>query len=122
VPLADFFPAYRKTVLRPGEIMREIVLPRGGPNRGLTRRVDFLKVSKRRELDISIVAAAFCVDLAEDGTVRKARIAYGGVAAMPMRAVKAESALVGKKLNEPTVAHILHEAFKPIDDARGGAE
>jgi xanthine dehydrogenase large subunit len=79
-------------------------------------------VSKRRELDISIVAAAFCVDLAEDGTVRKARIAYGGVAAMPMRALKAEAALVGKKLTEPTVAHILHDTYKPIDDARGGAE
>jgi xanthine dehydrogenase large subunit len=122
VPLADFFLAYRKTVLKHGEIMREIVLPRGGPTRGLTRRVDFLKVSKRRELDISIVAAAFCVDLAEDGTVRKARIAYGGVAAMPMRALKAEAALVGKKLTEPTVAHILHDTYKPIDDARGGAE
>ena len=122
VPLGEFFTAYRKTVLKPGEIMREIVLPRGGPTRGLSRRVDFLKVSKRRELDISIVAAAFCVDLGEDGTVRKARIAYGGVAAMPMRALKAEAALVGKKLTEPTVAHILHDTFKPIDDTRGGAE
>jgi xanthine dehydrogenase molybdopterin binding subunit/xanthine dehydrogenase small subunit len=122
VPLADFFTAYRKTVLKPGEIMREIVLPRGGPTRGLTRRVDFLKVSKRRELDISIVAAAFCVDLDAGGVVRKARIAYGGVAAMPMRAVKAEAALVGKKLNDLAVAHILHDTFKPIDDARSGAD
>jgi len=122
VPLADFFTAYRKTVLKPGEIMREIVLPRGGAGRGLTRRVDFLKVSKRRELDISIVAAAFCVDLDETGTVRQARIAYGGVAVMPMRALKAEKALVGRKLGDSTVAHILHDTFKPIDDARGGAE
>jgi xanthine dehydrogenase small subunit len=73
VPLADFFTAYRQTVLKPGEIMKEILLPRGGPARGLTRRADFLKVSKRRELDISIVAGAFCVDLDADGTVRKAR-------------------------------------------------
>ncbi len=122
VPLADFFTAYRQTVLKPGEIMKEILLPRGGPARGLTRRTDFLKVSKRRELDISIVAGAFCVDLDADGVVRKARIAYGGVAAMPMRALKAEAALVGKKLTEPTVAHILHDTFKPIDDARSGAE
>jgi xanthine dehydrogenase large subunit len=122
VPLAEFFTAYRKTVLKPGEIMREIVLPRGGPTRGLTRRVDFLKVSKRRELDISIVAAAFCVDLDAGGIVRKARIAYGGVAAMPLRALKAETALVGKKLNDPAVAHLLHDTFKPIDDARSGAD
>ena len=122
VPLADFFVAYRQTVLKPGEIMREIVLPRGGPSRGLTRRVDFLKVSKRRELDISIVAAAFCVDLDAAGVVRKARLAYGGVAAMPMRALKAEAALLGKKLTEPNTAHILHDTFQPIDDARGGAD
>ncbi|MBI2815056.1 MAG: xanthine dehydrogenase molybdopterin binding subunit [Opitutae bacterium] len=122
VPLKDFFTAYRKTVLRPGEVMREIVLPRGGPKRGRTRRVDFLKVSKRRELDISIVAAAFCVDLDEAGTVRRARIAYGGVAAMPLRALKAEKALVGRKLDDSAVAHILHGTFKPIDDARGGAD
>ena len=122
VPLADFFTAYRKTVLKPGEVMREIVLPRGGPKRGLTRRVDFSKVSKRRELDISIVAAAFCVDVDEAGLVRKARIAYGGVAAMPLRARKAEKALVGKKLGDPTVAHLLHAAYQPIDDARGGAD
>jgi xanthine dehydrogenase molybdopterin binding subunit/xanthine dehydrogenase small subunit len=122
VALADFFVGYRKTVLKPGEIMKEIVLPRGGPTRGLTRRVDFLKVSKRRELDISIVAAAFCIDLAPDGTVRKARLAYGGVAAMPMRALAAEAALVGRPLQDPAVAAVLADAFKPIDDARSGAE
>ena len=122
VPLADFFTAYRQTVLKPGEIMREIVLPRGGPGRGLTRKVDFLKVSKRRELDISIVAAAFCVDLDEAGNVRRARLAYGGVAAMPRRAPKAEAAVVGKKLNDPAIAAILRDTFQPIDDARSGAE
>ena len=122
VPLAEFFTAYRKTVLRPGEIMREIVLPRGGPGPGLNRRVDFLKVAKRRELDISIVAAAFCVDLAADGTVRHARLAYGGVAAMPLRALKVEAALIGRQLNDPAVIPLLRDTYQPIDDARGGAE
>ncbi len=124
VALADFFTGYRQTVLKPGEIMREIVLPRDGPGRGLARRVDFLKVSKRRELDISIVAGAFCVDCDAAGVVRKARIAYGGVAAMTSRARKAEKALVGKKFTEAAgrVAQILRDEYQPIDDARGGAE
>ncbi len=122
VPLAEFFTAYRQTVLRPGEIMREIILPRGGTAAGLTRRVDFLKVAKRRELDISIVAAAFCVDLDAKGVVRHARIAYGGVAAMPMRALQAEATLVGRKLTDPAIIPLLRAAFQPIDDARGGAE
>ncbi|HWA26263.1 MAG TPA: xanthine dehydrogenase molybdopterin binding subunit [Lacunisphaera sp.] len=122
VPLAEFFTAYRKTVLRPGEIMREIVIPRAGPGPNQTRRVDFLKVSKRRELDISIVAAAFRVDLDADGRVREARLAYGGVAAMPTRATKVEAALIGRKLADPAVLPLLRDTFQPIDDARSGAE
>ena len=123
VALADFFTGYRKTALRADEIMREIVLPRGEPEAGLTRRVDFLKVSKRRELDISIVAAAFRVELDADGVVRAARLAYGGVAALPKRALVAETALVGRKLEDAAadVAAVLREEFQPIDDVRGGA-
>ena len=62
------------------------------------------------------------MDLDATGLVRKARIAYGGVAVMPLRARQAEAALVGKQLNDPAVAHLLHDTFKPIDDARGSAE
>jgi xanthine dehydrogenase molybdopterin binding subunit/xanthine dehydrogenase small subunit len=122
VPLADFFTGYRRTVLQPGELIRDVVLPRAGADRG-ERRADFLKVSKRRELDISIVAAAFCVDLDAGGIVRRARIAYGGVAASPQRARRAEAALTGRSLAEAAepVALILAEEFTPIDDARGTA-
>ncbi len=99
------------------------MLPRGTPA-GLTRRADFLKVSKRRELDISIVAAAFCVDCDAAGIVRRARVAYGGVAASSQRARRAEAVLEGRRLAEaaPAVAEILRGEFKPIDDARSGAE
>jgi xanthine dehydrogenase molybdopterin binding subunit/xanthine dehydrogenase small subunit len=124
VPLAEFFTAYRQTVLRPGEIIREVLLPRGGPAAGQVRRVDFLKVSKRRELDISIVAAAFVVDCDAGGVVRRARIAFGGVAATPLRARQAEAALEGRELAgaNDAVALALGAEFKPIDDARSGAE
>ncbi len=123
VPLADFFTAYRKTLLAPGEIVLEIVIPRGGPGSGLARRSDFLKVSKRRELDISIVAAAFSVDTDKVGVVRRARMAYGGVAPTPVRARRAEAALEGRRIAEAAaeVGVILSQEFKPIDDARGSA-
>jgi xanthine dehydrogenase molybdopterin binding subunit/xanthine dehydrogenase small subunit len=122
VAVSDFFTAYRRTLLRPGEVILEVVLPRGVP-RGLTRRSDFLKVSKRRELDISIVAAAFSVDMDGAGIVRRARLAYGGVAATPVRARRAEAALEGRTLADAAaeVSAILSGEFKPIDDARGGA-
>ena len=124
VALSNFFTAYRKTLLAPGEIILEVVVPRFDPGRGVARRSDFFKVSKRRELDISIVAAAFSVDTDPSGVVRRARIAYGGVAATPVRARSAEAALEGRKVSEAAadVTTILSGEFKPIDDVRGSAE
>jgi xanthine dehydrogenase large subunit len=124
LPLHEFFTGYRQTQLRPDEVLKEIVLPHAWAAGGLTRRVDFQKVSHRRELDISIVAAAFCVDVDGEGIVRRARIAYGGVAAQPLRARKAELALDGKKLGEVAgiVSEILRREFTPLDDVRGSAE
>ena len=124
VPLAEFFTSYRRTILRPRELIREIVLPRFDPAAaGLTRRVDFLKVSRRRELDIGTVTAAFRLDLDADGSVRCARLAYGGVAPVPRRATRVEAALEGRKLTEgaPAAAALLADEFQPIDDARGSA-
>ena len=123
VALSDFFLGYRKTALQPGEIIREIVVPVLSAEKGITRRADFLKVSKRRELDISIVAGAFRVDLDAKGVVRKARVAYGGVALAPRRVRAAEAALEGRTLEAAAaeVADLLRKEFQPIDDARGSA-
>ncbi|MFY9923139.1 MAG: xanthine dehydrogenase molybdopterin binding subunit [Opitutaceae bacterium] len=124
VALSDFFTAYRKTLLNPGEIILEIALPRFDGRAGLNRRSDFFKVSKRRELDISIVAAAYSIDSDGEGIIRRARIAYGGVAATPVRARRAEAALVGRTLAAAAsdVSRLLAGEFNPIDDVRGGAE
>ncbi len=123
IDLADFFLGYRKTALQPGEIIKEIVIPLLPAKKGITRRADFLKVSKRRELDISIVAGAFSVDLDHKGIVRRARVAYGGVALTPRRALAAENALEGRSLEAalPQVSSLLRAEFQPIDDARGSA-
>jgi xanthine dehydrogenase molybdopterin binding subunit/xanthine dehydrogenase small subunit len=124
VAVCDFFVGYRKTLLAAGEIILEILLPRPVLANGVTRRSEFYKVSKRRELDISIVAAAFSIDTDEGGVVRRARIGYGGVAATPVRARKAEAALEGRKIPDAAadLSRILAEEFKPIDDVRAGAE
>jgi xanthine dehydrogenase molybdopterin binding subunit/xanthine dehydrogenase small subunit len=119
VPLAEFFTAYRQTVLAADEVMLQVVVPRVKHS-----CVEFFKVSKRREMDISIVSAAFCVDTDADGIVTHARVAFGGVSAMPMRATAAEAALVGRTLKDARegVLQSLAETFSPIDDARGSAE
>lgn len=118
VALADFFTAYRQTALRCDEVLRAVVVPR------LPRRkVVFHKVSKRREMDISIVSAGFGVETNSDGLVTLARLAFGGVAALPRRATRIESLLIGRTLEEslPEVCAALRDEFSPIDDARGSA-
>ena len=63
------------------------------------------------------------MDCDGQGIVRRARIAYGGVAATPCRARRAEAALEGRTLAEAAgaVAEILRGEFEPLDDVRGGA-
>jgi len=123
--LGEFFVAYRQTALQAGEILKAIVIPRGASQPGLTRKTAWLKVSKRREMDISTVAAAFVVDLNSQNVIRHARLAYGGVAAMPSRALTTESVLVGKTWSDETVQSalpLLRTEFSPISDVRGSAE
>ena len=125
VPIDQFFVAYRKTALQPGEILKTIIVPRGISKPGLTRQCSWFKVSKRREMDISTVAACFTVDLDQQNVVRHARLAYGGVAAMPARAKKTESTLLGKVWSEETIENalpILQMEFIPISDVRGSAD
>nr|MBA3609380.1 xanthine dehydrogenase small subunit [Chthoniobacterales bacterium] len=122
LPLDEFFVSYRKTALEPGEILLSIILPRVAPESRSIRK--FYKVSKRREMDISTVAGCFAVSLGESGTIERARLAYGGVAAMPARARKTETALIGKPWRRETadeVLEILVSEFTPISDVRGSA-
>lgn len=118
LPLSDFFVGYRKTRAERGELLTRVFVPRPLP--GIAR---FYKVSKRVLDDISTVAAAFALSI-DGGVIREARLAYGGVAATPVRALDAERELTGKPWVEATVQAalpILSQCFKPIDDHRGSA-
>jgi xanthine dehydrogenase molybdopterin binding subunit/xanthine dehydrogenase small subunit len=120
--LDEFFVAYRKTALQPGEILKSILIPR--PSAAVKARRRFFKVSKRREMDISTVAACFATELDENGTITNARLAYGGVAALPVRAKKTETALIGKRWSDSAgeeVRSTLENEFTPITDVRGSA-
>jgi xanthine dehydrogenase large subunit len=127
VPIEQFFVSYRKTALQAGEVLKTIIVPRQSPSaqKALTRKTEWFKVSKRREMDISTVAACFVIDLDSQNTVRHARLAYGGVAAMPSRALKTEQALVGKTWKAETITDVLpllESEFIPISDVRGDAQ
>jgi xanthine dehydrogenase small subunit len=119
VPLADYFIAYRRSVRRVDELIRAVRIPL--PLAGLTA---FHKISKRRFDDISSVAVGFALDVA-DGTVVRARIGLGGVAATPIRARATESALEGRPWSAETAeaaASVLRGEGTPLGDHRASAE
>ncbi|MEU6990953.1 FAD binding domain-containing protein [Streptomyces sp. NPDC046465] len=118
VPLADYFTGYRQSVRRPGELIRAVRVPLP-----LSPVTAFHKIAKRRFDDISSVAVAFALDI-EDGTVRKARIGLGGVAATPIRSLVTEAALEGKPWSAETVetaARVLRGEGTPMSDHRASA-
>ena len=124
VALDAFFTGYRRSALRPGEIIRTVILPRQRADEGRVWRTEFYKVSKRREMDISAVSAAFHVELGPQEVVTRARLAFGGVAASPARARQAEQAVIGQTLlrSREAVLAALAAEFSPISDRRGSAE
>ncbi|MCI4084906.1 FAD binding domain-containing protein [Streptomyces sp. MMS21 TC-5] len=118
VPLSDYFTGYRQSVRRPGELIRAVRVPLP-----LSPVTAFHKIAKRRFDDISSVAVAFALDI-EDGTVRKARIGLGGVAATPVRALATEAALEGRPWTAQTAeaaARVLRTEGTPMDDHRASA-
>jgi len=125
IPIADFFQGYRVTELRTGEVIVSVTIPKTVPA-GVARRLSqAYKVGKRGTDDISIVAACYRVDLDAQNRVVAARLAYGGVAATPVRATAVEAGLVGQPWTEDTVLAAkqqLQSAFTPLSDLRGSAE
>jgi len=120
LPLSDFFCGYRRTALARGELIESIHLPRPLP-----RIQRFYKVSKRVMDDISSVSAAFGLDLDASGRVERLRVAYGGIAAMPLRAPELEHAAAGRTWNAETVDVLVRAARQlgtPLSDHRASAD
>jgi xanthine dehydrogenase small subunit len=120
IPLASFFTSYRQTALGPGELITSIEIPKPLPD--FTR---FYKVAKRRMDDISTVAAAMAMDWDTSGRIARARFAFGGVAAIPLRANAAEEAVLGQRWNDAAVERtqaVLERTLAPISDHRGSSE
>ncbi|TCO71728.1 xanthine dehydrogenase small subunit [Rhodovulum euryhalinum] len=119
LPLEAFFLDYGKQDRAPGEFVEAIRVPLAAPG---VRHAAY-KVSKRRDEDISSVAAGFSVTV-EGGTITGARLAFGGMAGVPKRAAQAEAALVGRPWAEATVlaaAKELPRDFTPLTDWRASA-
>jgi xanthine dehydrogenase YagS FAD-binding subunit len=80
------------SVLEPGDLIVAVRLP--GEARRFARHARYLKVRERTSYAFAIVSAAAHLRI-EQGSIREARLALGGVAAKPWRARPAEEMLVG---------------------------
>jgi len=119
VPLERFYLGYQRTALEPGEFVMSVKVP--APR--AQRWVAGYKVSKRFDQDISAIAVAVCVEVA-DGCVICARIAFGGMAAVAARALATEGSLIGAPWNEASIDAAvakLAEDFKPLTDMRASS-
>jgi xanthine dehydrogenase YagS FAD-binding subunit len=90
---------HRDTVLEPGELITAVELPPPPPGRSTYR-----KVRERASFAFALVSVAASADLAGDGTVRSCRLALGGVAHAPWRALSAERNVAGAPATAETFA------------------
>ncbi|HEV2580944.1 MAG TPA: FAD binding domain-containing protein [Ktedonobacteraceae bacterium] len=119
VRIDDFYPDFRRTVLQPGELIREIRIPALLSNqRGL-----FLKLGLRRAQAISVIDIALVVTFSGE-TVSRASITLGSLAPTIVHAHTVETYLEGKALSEPVCREAGQLALRdasPIGDVRGSA-
>jgi carbon-monoxide dehydrogenase medium subunit len=145
LPIEEFFKGPGETVLKTGEIVKELLIPKLLPNTGSA----YYKLQRRLALDLPILGVSVllsldknkvtCSDLLctaspistilhkmeEDEIIcKEVRIALGVAAPTPMRALKAEALLRGKKLSDELleeVANTASQEAQPRDTLRGEA-
>lgn len=121
MPLTEFFVGPRKTVLKPHELLVEIIIPK----ENVGKPTHFLKFGLRKGQALALVnvAAAFWVDW-DKNTFVAPRVALGAVAPKVMHAPSAEGYLEGKTITPEAMAEAGKLAVndaKPINDFRASA-
>jgi xanthine dehydrogenase YagS FAD-binding subunit len=104
VPIDKFFVSpkidpTRENVLQPNEILAEIEVP----NAPSGSKAIYVKEMVREVWDFALCSVAAMVTV-QNGVVSDARIVLGGVAPVPYRALKAEAAIRGNRLDEASAA------------------
>jgi carbon-monoxide dehydrogenase medium subunit len=121
VPVEEFFTDYYETVLKPEEVITEVLVPRLPPNSGGA----FVKFLPRTADDYATVSAAAIVTLDRAKKVfTDVRIALGSVGTTPIRARQAEALLRGQPVKAEGLreaAEKAKQAVDPVSDFRGSA-
>jgi carbon-monoxide dehydrogenase medium subunit len=117
IPITDFFVSLFESALAHDEVLTEIRIPAQRPNSGGA----YYKL-ERKVGDFATVAVAAQVTLDENGNCTEAGIGLTNVGLTPIRATKAEEALIGQKLDNgaiPHAAQLAADVAEPAGDQRG---
>jgi xanthine dehydrogenase YagS FAD-binding subunit len=87
---------------------------------GRWQRSIYLKARDRQSYEFALSSAAVALDL-QDGVVRDARVALGGVATVPWRAREAEALLKGERFDEALAGRVAEAAFAGAKPAKDNA-
>jgi CO/xanthine dehydrogenase FAD-binding subunit len=122
MPLTDFFVGPRKTVLKPDELLLEILIPK----KNVGKPTEFLKFGLRKGQALALVnvASSLWVDSGKNAFVEP-RIALGAVAPTVIRAPEAEAYLEGRTITTDAMieaGRIAAGEARPISDFRASAE
>jgi carbon-monoxide dehydrogenase medium subunit len=119
IPAAEWFEGYLATSRRPDEILVEVRFPTARPGTG----VAFQEVA-RRHGDFAIVGLAASLTITDDA-ISDARLAFSGIADVPVRAADAEDLLVGEEPSAELFEEAARRATADIDppaDLHGSSE
>jgi xanthine dehydrogenase YagS FAD-binding subunit len=103
-----------ETTLAPGELISAFSIP------GRWQRSVYLKARDRQSYEFALASAAVALDV-QDGVVRDARVALGGVATVPWRAREAEALLKGQRFDDALADRVAVAAFTDAKPAKHNA-
>lgn len=119
IPLNEFFKGPGKSCLSPHEILTDILLDPPHKN----AKTSFMKKG-RVKMDLAVASVAVLLEM-ESKTCRKARIAAGSVAPVPLRLLKIETMFEGATLTKKDVTEaqrLAEDNVVPITDVRSTEE
>ncbi len=100
-----------ETTLQPGELITGVEIPA----LSFANNSTYVKVRDRASYDFALSSAAVALDV-NNGSIKNARIAMGGIGTKPWRMIKVEQALIGKQASMKTFKEVADLALK---DAKG---
>ncbi len=121
IPINEFYVSYgddpaKETVLARGELVIGVDVPLAA---WLTNS-HYLKVRDRESYEFALASAAVALQV-EGGMIKHARVALGGVATKPWRAIAAEQALQGAKPDEAAFSAAAEAALRGAQPRRDNA-